>query len=558
MSELEQKALEALIEAVKGAPEGSAKKSQKFALALRRILVGWLIEEKPYFVQSASKEGVLCYGDLRLCRLADHRVVLLGPKGPLNVGAAGIKDCAFILMKEATDKLRAAYCTRLRAQMKVLWEQLGGMHPELATNLALQQDMTNSYVEWITEGSMEPRWWGRAARDELLRKLLLKHAWDYQIFDKEIWGLAIRVCGPSPTLASYNQIAFSREAVRSRIQETPNLAPLLMSRVPGYSGADTVLEADNQALARVRDRFLSAGCTPAGWRWLTRQPRQWVYDLHQHLAPKEAAVVLNELAALQVGRLPVRFIRVAVLKRWFCPETAYLGGKLTNEQKVKSIAHFLRITVDAVRSRKVRASTVRDRAIEILDFVKDGNPVLKGATWQSLLRRQEEWHRDQHRARVEEIKARRAYMPAYAWTPLVPEVAYKDVKAISLTTSDELWDEGDYLEHCVGTYANDCFTNQSRIFSMRDQNNTSLATLEVTYNEGRWNIAQLRGRRNQEVSDTTLKKLAQKVVSAARQAPKLNPSANRVLREQQRRPRPAQQPANAQNNAFDELDNIPF
>ena len=111
------------------------------------------------------------------------------------------------------------------------------------------------------------------------------------------------------------------------------------------------------------------------------------------------------------------------------------------------------------------------------------------------------------------------------------EVQYKEFKAVSLKNSDELWAEGDYLEHCVGTYADRCFANESRIFSVQNEEGTSLATLELTHHRGRWAVAQLRGRRNASVANTVVKQLVQKVVTAVRQAPEANPSDNQVLRE---------------------------
>ena len=226
----------------------------------------------------------------------------------------------------------------------------------------------------------------------------------------------------------------------------------------------------------------------------------------------------------------------------------------------------MRLAVQAVRARQVKASEVRDRVIEILDFVKDGHPIKKGATWQSLLRRQAEWHRDMHRARIEKMTSIRKKLTAYEWTPIVSEVQYKEVTAISLNTSDELWEEGDMLEHCVGTYADKCFSNHSRIFSMRSADGLPLATLEVTCNRGKWQIAQLRGTRNRAIQNPDLKTLAQQVLRELKRAPQPNPADNKVLREgtasswyglRQRGARPVPVPAPALQVAEAD-DIIPF
>lgn len=538
MTEFEQLALTALSEEVRRrlglAPRlPDDKKSQKLGLALRRMVVSWVVEDKPRLVQSASAEGVLCYGGLQLARRG-NRVELCGPSGRMRSEAMGVHSCGTSLVNEATTKVRLVYKAKLTTFMEGLMTQLTEEIPELAANDIVGALLINDYAGWVIDGSLEPKWWGNAASVANLTKLILKHAWDHKIFDKEVWGLAIRVGGVSPLLDDYNDIADNLEAVRARVQETPNLAPLLRCKDSRYR-AETPLRADPQALSRERDRLIEAGCTPAGWRWLSKQARQWVYELHVLCSTEESVAIMNLMAEHQVGRLPVRFIRMAHLRAWAHPtyywDSQLRGKRLSNEARKQSIGLFLKLAVHAVRSRKITAGTARDRATEILDFVADGNPIQKGATWQSLLRRQAEWHRAQHQARIAAMKAHRDTLPAYAWTPIVTEVQYKEFKAVSLKNSDELWAEGDYLEHCVGTYADRCFANESRIFSVRNEEGTSLATLELTHHRGRWTVAQLRGRRNASIANTVVKQLVQKVVTAVRQAPKADPSDNQVLRE---------------------------
>lgn len=535
MTNIEQKAREAFsAEVQRQAKEPCEKKSQKLGLALRRLVCGWVFDDKPHLVSSASPDGVLCYNGLKLTRKGNG-VCLMGPSGSLRHEGVSLQDCAARLVNEAIDMVRRTYKARLQAWMAAELAALAATDASFQDSLD-EEGFCNPYVNWVIEGSLEPKWWGRKANMPGLTRLILKHAWDHGIFDKEIWGLTIRVCGVRPTLNQYNDIAANVDAVRARVMETPNLAPLLHAKTSGYPQEDVQLNAGATAIAAARDRLFAEGCTPAGWRWLTKQSRQWVYQLHQSCSYEEAVSFINVMAEFQVGRLPTRFVRVQYLlswvsESWYEGATWKLEEKLNQQEKRRSAGLFMRLATHAVRSRQVKASEVRDRSIEILDFIKDGHPVQKGATWHSLIRRQAEWHRGQHQARIAQLKAERENLPAYEWSPIVSEVQYKEVKAISLTTSDALWEEGDYLEHCVGTYADRCFANKSRIFSMRDEEGTPLATMEVICHQGKWQMQQLRGKRNHSVSSATLKQLAQKVVAAVRSAPKSAITENKVIRE---------------------------
>lgn len=547
------------------------KLNPKLGLALRRLVVNWLVEAKPRLVHSGSPEGILCYSGLQLVR-EGNRVQITCPTGPVKQSSIGLHDCAVRMTTEATNMLRSEYRARLTTWFAQEYAALVEANPSHLLSPAWDI-LRDSYVSWIIEGSMEPKWWGNKASVALLTKLILKHAWEHKIFDKEIWGLCIRVFGAKPMLWQYNQVAENLEAVRARMVETPNLAPLLYSKAIPSCSEPQELRVDVNAISQERDRLFSEGCTPAGWRWLTKQPRQWVLQLHCTCNTEEEVAFINLMAEHQVGRLPTRFVRLSAIQSWIIPDCYELGAwqrhqqdKLTREQKRESVGLFMRLAVQAVRARQVKASEVRDRVIEILDFVKDGHPIKKGATWQSLLRRQAEWHRDMHRARIEEMKSIREKLTAYEWTPIVSEVQYKEVTAISLNTSDALWEEGDMLEHCVGTYADKCFSNHSRIFSMRSADGLPLATLEVTCNRGKWQIAQLRGTRNRAIQNPDLKTLAQHVLRELKRAPQPNPADNKVLREstvsswyglRQRGARPVPVPAPALQVAEAD-DIIPF
>jgi len=89
----------------------------------------------------------------------------------------------------------------------------------------------------------------------------------------------------------------------------------------------------------------------------------------------------------------------------------------------------------------------------------------------------------------------------HSWPCLLPERVQLDssVSAVSLGNSQALALEGKRMQHCVGGYSIRCFLGESHIISMRDSNDRSLSTLEITtdkYNERHLKIVQHKSHRN--------------------------------------------------------------
>jgi len=89
----------------------------------------------------------------------------------------------------------------------------------------------------------------------------------------------------------------------------------------------------------------------------------------------------------------------------------------------------------------------------------------------------------------------------HSWLCLLPERVQLDssVSAVSLGNSQALALEGKRMQHCVGGYAIRCFLGESHIISLRDSNDRSLSTLEITtdkYNERHLKIVQHKSHRN--------------------------------------------------------------
>lgn len=131
-------------------------------------------------------------------------------------------------------------------------------------------------------------------------------------------------------------------------------------------------------------------------------------------------------------------------------------------------------------------------------YIENGLPHAsgEGATWESIIRAQEDWHREQVAAKaVEDVQ----------WPPLLPEFSTKVASARELTNSRELFDEGQLMDHCVGGYSHYCVTGRSRIFSIARADGKARSTLQVTLQpSGIWRVSQHYGYNNQMI-DKSLK-----------------------------------------------------
>ena len=123
---------------------------------------------------------------------------------------------------------------------------------------------------------------------------------------------------------------------------------------------------------------------------------------------------------------------------------------------------------------------------------------MKGRTMESILRAVKSWHGSLVMRRTTSIAS---------WTPsgfrlFVFDVATGDgerhYEVVELLTTQELLDEGQAMRHCVASYAGDCESGRTSIWSLRKRIESGrcirLATVEV-HNNQRF-IVQVRGRLN--------------------------------------------------------------
>lgn len=115
-----------------------------------------------------------------------------------------------------------------------------------------------------------------------------------------------------------------------------------------------------------------------------------------------------------------------------------------------------------------------------LDWVSAEEPLLhKNQHWSSIWRQVADW---QPRSKLLEGDLR--------WKPLIPEtVQTDDVSFTELFTSEQLYEEGGEMHHCVYSYSERCYRRQYRVF--RVESKQERATAGFIAHEGEYRLDQI-------------------------------------------------------------------
>ena len=262
----------------------------------------------------------------------------------------------------------------------------------------------------------------------------------------------------------------------------------------------------------VRSRFLDAGMSAQGWRFLIKQD-QGVLRFVLQFFPPSARILgafthfINLLAsALQSEALRIERCQPALrgVER-ILDRTRGRPGPLRED----NARIFLRAIMRARLSVEEEANLAHE-AQDVSDFVYAHAAVLQGVTWRSLCRRSDAWHRALL-ITVDPDKDVRwpALLPVYATGPFV---------AVELDSGFLLAEEGLEQRHCIGTYANACASGATRVFSLRHKGRRT-ATLELQRgHDDAWRMVQIRGKANTVVQDPALLEAAGRVAQAYSEA----------------------------------------
>lgn len=338
---------------------------------------------------------------------------------------------------------------------------------------------------------------------------LAKTLWDSNFFSREILSLTVKIFGFPGRIDQYNWVAANYELLKKLQKENPVLCCLLSySAVKGKSiGGEHSLPRDgtdylqygDRAYQMLKLRCKEYGLTDAGWKWLCKQGSWFFNDLQLRAGNTS---FISECAMKNIGKIP---------------KTKHLNLFIRNESRLKTsiTVKFL----EQLANKKVKASDSHLHHL-VLDYAEQNLDDLKPCklTWETLMRLQERWHRDQHAGRT---TAKKGMLKT--WVSVLPKYELKTLAATELVSNHELIDEGDAMRHCVGgdNYVSACANGQSAIFSIKNSSGERVATVELTQYGQRYVVRQCYGPENLPVSPsvhTMARKLAAEYTAQAKKA----------------------------------------
>jgi hypothetical protein len=474
----------------------------KAAMALRAWYRHEALKEKPELIIRNSGDAFVVYGGAR---------VILTEKGLQLLTGADREQTPYI------ELVTIGRFLATEARRSILME-----YHERAKLLCQKHSIDEQVLQEVHEYTgyqLNINWWRTRCTVADDSRVLGRLLWDSGLLSREIFGLARRVYGFRFTAKQYNDCLANRNELAKRIAEAPHMAPWL-------AGKHGNLRVQQTVWKDLKDEFLSHGGSAQGWRWLCGQGYAWFHGLRPNQA---TARCVSRLADLQLGKIPYHGGLVSTL------ECQFWGGCQIDYR----LFDVLKAAVIAHRKRKLKVSEFADFSLitDWLNKVPSANT--KGATWASLMRKQRVWHADYAR---QEVERRRESGVCYGWVPYVQQLQLGELVAVSLNTSDDLWEEGAAQSHCVGGYDEHCYKNRSRIYSIR-RNGERVATLEIRQSSKKLVIGQLYGAGNSRVTDKDVNLLAKRVLAACNKAELPAQRDNKVLRKPKKVPKPTPAPA---------------
>lgn len=319
-----------------------------------------------------------------------------------------------------------------------------------------------------------------------------------------VLALAQAIYGPGASLGQLAQVA-AQQAALPFAPDDGGL-PLLDLGLSPASGLS--LPLGPAFFDAVRALFLAAGMSAQGWRFLIKQDNAVLRFVLQFFPPSARilgsfAHFVNLLAsALQSEALSIERCQPALrgVER-ILDRTRGRPGPLREE----NARIFLRAIMRARLSAQDEANLDHE-AQDVTDFIYSHAAVLKGATWHSLRRRSDAWHR----ALLMTVDPQKDVR----WPALLARYAAGPFLAVELDCGFLLAEEGLEQRHCIGTYVNACASGASRVFSLR-HNGRRTATIELQRgHDGAWRMVQIRGKANTVVQDPAILQAAAQLAQA--------------------------------------------
>ena len=246
--------------------------------------------------------------------------------------------------------------------------------------------------------------------------------------------------------------------------------------------------------------------------------RPWIHEDQPFSSGPNALAYLRLLQSCEMDVLPPPDL-VASLRFWGIPE-----GRLA---KVPPL--FFRAAWKAAVANQYASRSVEEFIREVIlvgrwffatGTYETAEPSLLKAGWPALLRRRKEWA-VQHPPVVVPDGA----PAADEWDPYIRRLEWGLYRFEALTNAAQLLEEGEAMQHCVGTYPEFCRSGLRRIYSVRERKSgRRVATFSVEYadcGDGtlEWEYDQISGVKNAPVEQPALICAADAVLRAYLELP---------------------------------------
>lgn len=311
-----------------------------------------------------------------------------------------------------------------------------------------------------------------------------------QRFGHELLSLTLQVFGVEARLSDLLAVVQQQTALRQRGVEAPQLVALCQLSVRAGRCI--------QDYGQMRTWLLERGLTPAGWRYLTQGPAEWVQQLAPGMMQRVTLGWLNLAARAQLPVVPALWFEQRIVG------TAHLDPRFLDAGFLASpVARDMVAWLRAI-SRKV-ATTPKAQQLSVLqqveiqamelypDWLAGRRVIPDNATFASI-HRQLEYRLRLKREELETLaRENNQSVAELGWDALVaPMATSAGITVTPLATAGELIEEGLRMRHCVGddAYIRSCLQGHSRIFHLED--GLARATFEAVLTQD-WQKGQLKG-----------------------------------------------------------------
>ena len=375
--------------------------------------------------------------------------------------------------------------------------------------------MKDAISQWIRQmpNSLADRIMGYAQLQQftdVLRKLL----------DPEAYELARDHDGKVP-LSRYNRAVRSVSALQQLQHTNPGVANWYLAE--NHHQVQS-FQHPGEIIREIKRRVRKAGVEDRHWRTIVNlDPRNTQALTSRQINRHIAATIVNamgennsqpDVAAIHQA---VFILRVYTYRSPAASPPKADEDPITSRtrRRIRQLAQtILREDPACPTSQRSANNSHTNTDIILLDYIKyqlTNDRDITPTTYTGLLKAAHRWHqREQQAQMAREIQRQIDRTNGWfeCWNSLVDHLDIPDpqnpgappIRALALTSTQQLLAESRAMNHCVAAYAEASASGRSRIFSLR-QGSTTLATTELQYRNGTWQATQTQGPANHAASD---------------------------------------------------------